>query len=151
MNPDRERETDAGAGQAEVLLGRVAVALSEFLTLERSADADAGGELEGTHEGVWCSIEVEQRDGVHEAHLFTLPAVDLPPSSTLFRWVAVTANRFRFGSLGAYVRDDGMVNLNFTHSVVVDDAGPEVLRRTLLPVVYTAVELRREAWSLFGA
>ncbi len=144
-----EHETgESSTARSEALLARLALALSEFVTLERAADGDG---LEGTHEGVFVSIDVQERDGLHEARLFTIPLAELVPAPTLFRWVAVTANRFRFGALGAYVRDDGLVNLNLTHSTFVDAVDDEALRRTLLPVIYTSVELRREAWSLFGA
>lgn len=148
---ERDHDNRVGGGRSEptqqAFLQHVALALTEFVTLEAS---DAGDGLEGSHESVYVHVDVEERDGRHELHLVTIPLAEVPASAALFRWVAVSANRFRFGALAVYVRDDGLVNLNLSHSVLVDGLDDEALRRTLLPVIYTAVDLRREAWSLFG-
>ena len=68
----------------------------------------------------------------------------------LFRWVATAANRYRFGALSAYVRDDGLVNLNFAYSTPYDALTDDTLRACVLPVVFTAGDLHREAVTLFS-
>ena len=126
---------------------RLRIALGEFVEL----DIDDDGDLFTEHEGVRVFVgairdELEQ----NTVTVFGIPYAGLTAKPALFRWVSVTANRFKFGALSAYVREDNMVNLNFSHAFVVEGLTDEALRSTILPVVYTCGDLRQEARSLFA-
>jgi len=126
---------------------RVHNALSEFVEIEIDVDGDAYIE----HEGVRAFLNVSDVDEQRSVlQVYTVTQSDFAPSPGLFRWVATTASKFRFGSLSARVDDNDRVHLTFSHSLVIDGLDDESLRLTILPVVYTAADLRREARQLFA-
>jgi hypothetical protein len=126
---------------------RLRGALAEYFDLE----ADDEGDLfvEQGEVRTWFTF-AEVGDDRTSLQVFSVPYGGLDPSTALFRWAATGANRFRFGSLSLFVTDEARVNLNWSYSCVVDGLDEESLRASILPVVYTAAELRREAITLFG-
>lgn len=78
------------------------------------------------------------------------PCMDLPPSSALYRWVAVTAGNFTLGSLSASLNDDGQVDLCFRHALFDSSLEKEDLGLVVRVLSNTAYDLRQQATALFS-
>jgi len=147
-----ELESGAGVSPEEAQQGastdvvRLRRALEEFVDLE----VDEDGDLFAVHERVRSYLFLRDSQGGRVIEVFSTPATALRIDPALFRWVATAANRYRFGALSAYVRDDGLVNLNFAYSTPYDALTDDALRACVLPVVFTAGDLHREAVTLLS-
>jgi hypothetical protein len=126
---------------------RLRLVLGEFVDL----DVDDDGDAFIAHESLRAYVGVQAYNGEHTClTVFTVVGAGLPSTPALFRWIAVKGAQFLFGQLTAVVREDAKVNVNFSHSLLIDDLTDEQLRATVLPVVFTAGDLHLEAHSLFS-
>lgn len=126
---------------------RLRTALGEFLEFDLDDDGDLYADYPGTRA---YFAPVSLADEHMAVHVYCVVDQALPPAPALFRWIAVKSRLYRFGTLGAVVREDARVDVIFSHHVIIDHLTDEDVRATVLPVVSTAGELHGEAHSLFA-
>ncbi len=97
-----------------------------------------------------CSIGSSDWGGTPVITLTFIPAMGLPPSPALYRWVAVQAGRRLVGQLSADLNDDGQVDIWFRHTIVDSSLEKEDLCLLVGVLAASADEIAREVTSLFA-
>lgn len=72
------------------------------------------------------------------------------PSPDLYKWIATDGQLYFFGGFRAAPRSDGLVDINFSYSILADYLDAEELKSAVGVVAFTADEMDEELVAKFG-
>lgn len=96
-------------------------------------------------------VEVEELGSDQSWVRLTCPLLqEITPSPALFEYVAMNADRFKYGALSATKDDQGQVHLWMTHGLLGTYLDPDELKIAVSLLVQSADELDDELKARFG-
>jgi hypothetical protein len=112
-------------------------------------EVDRDGEFSFRHDSARIFVGVRPFDEGTVVEVRAYTNIGVPPSPELYEYLALNANAYVFGHLGAFEDEGGMVVI-FSHRLLGDYLDPEELKVAVAAVASTADEIDDEIRDRFG-
>ena len=115
-----------------------------------TVEVDRDGEFSFRHDSARIFVGVRPFDEGTVVEVRAYTNIGVPPSPELFEYVALNANAYVFGHLGAFEDGEGEIVVIFSHRLLGDYLDPEELKVAVAAVASTADEVDDEIQERFG-